>query len=313
MANLKNEMSRFQAQAIAKKSRKTYDQGQSSYIQFCSEFNLRPYPLEEQTLRLFCTYLARSVSHSTILTYLSSIRLQNIEQGFAPAAEMPLLKMVLRGIKREKGSRARPKRCPITLDLLRHLKHSLRSSQHPASDQLMLWASFTTAFFGFLRASEFCSESQSSFDHQKTLLVKDVEVTPEAVIINLKSSKTDQFRTGNKVRLAPTGKSTCPFRALKNHLENCSAQNKPLFTFVNQTYLTRKMFSKILKSLLPQSCNQQLYSSHSFRIGAATCAADKNTPVWLIKALGRWSSDCYQEYIRVSPDLLDKIPALLTS
>ena len=139
-------MNHFQAQAIAKKSRKTYDQGQSSYIQFCSEFNLCPYPLEEQTLRLFCTYLARTVSHSTILSYLSSIRLQNIEHGFKPVDDMPLLKMVLRGIKREKGSRARPKRSPITLNLLKNLKHSLRSSHYSSSDQLMLWASFTTAF-----------------------------------------------------------------------------------------------------------------------------------------------------------------------
>ena len=62
---------------------------------------------------------------------------QNIEQGFTPAVEIPLLKMVLRRIKRAKGSRARHKRCPITLDSLRRLKHSLRSSQHPAFDQLM--------------------------------------------------------------------------------------------------------------------------------------------------------------------------------
>ena len=306
-------MYHFQAQAIAKKSRKTYDQGQSSYIQFCSKFNLCPYPLEEQTLRLFCTYLARSVSHSTILTYLSSIRLQNIELGFMPVSVMPLLKMVLRGIKREKGSRARPKRSQITLNLLKYLKHSLLLSQYSSSDQLMLWASFTTAFFGFLRASEFCSESQSSYDQLKTLLVQDVEVTPEAITVNLKSSKTDQFREGNKVRLAPSGKSICPFRALKNHLAKCSTQNKPLFSFVNNTYLSRQMLSRILKSLLPQSCNPQLYSSHSFRIGAASCAADKNTPVWLIKSLGRWSSDCYQDYVHVNPDLLDQIPSLLTS
>lgn len=306
-------MKQFQAQAIAKKSRKTYDQGQSSYMQFCNEFNLRPYPLEEPTLCLFCTYLARTVSHATVLTYLSSIRLQNIEQGFTPVAEMPRLKMVLRGIKREKGSRARPKRYPITVDLLRNLKHSLRASNYSTADQLMLWASFTTAFFGFLRASEFCSDRQSCYDPQKTLLVQDVEVIPEAITVNLKSSKTDQFRVGNIIRLAPSGKSICPFRALNNHLENCKSQSKPLFTFVNNTYLTRQIFSKIVKSLLPQSCNPRLYSSHSFRIGAATCAADKNTPVWLIKALGRWSSDCYQDYIRVNPGLLDKIPNLLAS
>ena len=167
--------------------------------------------------------------------------------------------------------------------------------------------------FDFLRASEFCSENKSSFDQHKTLLVQDVESTSEAVILTLKASKTDQFRSGHEVRLAPSGKSVCPYRALSQHLQNCHTRNKPLFSFVNNTYLTRQIFSKVLKSLLPQSCNKQSYSSHSFRIGAASCAADKQTPVWLIKALGRWSSDCYQEYIRVQPSLIDKIPSLLSS
>ena len=226
---------------------------------------------------------------------------------------MPLLKHLLRGIKREKGARAKPKRSPMTLQLLKNLKDALRVSHYSSPDQLMLWASFTTAFFGFLRASEFCSKSQSLYDQQRTLLVQDVAITSEAVTLNLKSSKTDQFRSGNEVRLAPSGKSVCPFRALKHHLQNCDTPNKPLFSFVNNTHLTRQVFSKIVKSLLPISCNQQSYSSHSFRIGAATCAADKQTPVWLMKALGRWSSDCYQEYIRVQPSLIDTIPRLLAS
>ena len=43
------------------------------------------------------------------------------------------------------------------------------------------------------------------------------------------------------------------------------------------------------------------YSSHSFRIGAASAAAAAGIPDWQIQALGRWSSDCYRGYIRL-PD-----------
>ena len=265
----------------------------------------------ESNVRLFATYLARSVSYATICTYLSSIRLQNIELGFRPTPEMPLLRLLLKGIKRAKGERAKPKRKPITLSLLKTLKSALRFSPFITYDQKMLWAAFTTAFFGFLRASEFCSPSQSLFDPNRTLLVRDVTLLSEVAIVNIKASKGDQFQKGCEVRLAISGKSVCPFRSLRQHLLQCPAQDAPLFTFSHGTFLTRQIFTDIVKSLLPQSCDKTAYSSHSSRIGAATCAAEKETPAWLIKTLGRWSSNCFEDYIRVPSNTIDKIPSVL--
>jgi len=43
---------------------------------------------------------------------------------------------------------------------------------------------------------------------------------------------------------------------------------------------------------------------HSFHIIAASIAAAAGFPDWLIKVLGRWSSDCYQLYIHTPQNVV---------
>ena len=49
------------------------------------------------------------------------------------------------------------------------------------------------------------------------------------------------------------------------------------------------------------------FTTHSFRIGAALTAAMLDIPHYMIKALGRWSSDAYELYIRLPDERLAKI------
>ena len=53
------------------------------------------------------------------------------------------------------------------------------------------------------------------------------------------------------------------------------------------------------------------YSGHSFRIGAATSAAQAGLGDALIKTLGRWESAAYQRYIRTPRDTLAGISSQL--
>lgn len=191
---LAHELTVLQSHSIAASSRRTYKQGITAYAAFCRNYSLVPYPLNEDTLRLFATFLARSLSYASIQTYLAAIRHNHIELGHKSIfSSMDRLRLLVRAIKRVKGQSALPKRAPITMDLMRLLKNNLCRSDRHESDKLMLWAAFTTAFFGFLRSSEFCSQKSRAYDPDVTLLVKDVSITDSRAFINIKISKTDPF------------------------------------------------------------------------------------------------------------------------
>ena len=86
------------------------------------------------------------------------------------------LQKVLTGIKRTQKP---PKlnRHPITIQILESIYNFFKPPQSYNVDHIMLWAAFTPAFFGFLRASEFTCNS-SSFDPTVHLCLRDVIFIP---------------------------------------------------------------------------------------------------------------------------------------
>ena len=66
-------------------------------------------------------------------------------------------------------------------------------------------------------------------------------------------------------------------------------------------FLHRGMMCKLVKETLRfNNLSIDRYSTHSFRIGAATTAAAAGIPDSKIKILGRWSSSVYQRHVRMS-------------
>ena len=268
-------------------------------------------------LRYFASWLSDQVSFPTIKLYLAGIRFAHIENSLTdPFADAPLLHLLLRGIKRTNGLSSR-RRLPITMSVMRQLKGALADDpQFAPQDKLMLWSAFTLAFFGFLRSSEFTSPSPSYFNSLVHLSRSDISFTTHgSLILQLKSSKTDPFRKGCFITLAPSGRSVCAVRAMLRYLDHQPPRSAtPLYFFSTGQFLTRDKVTSILRLLLqrlgfPTEC----YVSHSFRIGAATTAAEAGLPPWLIQTLGRWSSNCYTQYIRTPASILQTVPAKLAT
>ena len=262
-------------------------------------------PTTENILIYFAVFLAKTVNPETIKVYLAAVRHMHLVNGYdLPIAKFQRLHYILRGIKRIKGASTRT-RLPITLDHLKLFHRILHSRASPTHDEIMIWAVITTAFFGFLRIREMtCSGLFNSSTHlsRSDVSFHDKTNDHEAFLnLRIKASKTDPFRSSTTITIGSTSGTICPVRALKTYLSRTAMDHVgPLFCYSNGTPLSRSQFTKELRALLAHGAgiNTVDYAGHSFRIGAATTAASKGLPHWLIQTLGRWSSDCYLRYIR---------------
>ena len=180
----------------------------------------------------------------------------------------------------------------------------------------MLWAAATTTFFGFCRSGEVTVEHESKFDPQVHLSFADLAVdnaqAPTAISINLKYSKTDQFRKGVKLVVGKTNNDLCPVTAILSYLARRGNVPGPLFQWDNLLPLSKSKFvDHVRQALLAANIPAHLYSGHSFRIGAATTAASAGIEDSTIQTLGRWKISAYLLYIRLNPAHLAKLSATM--
>lgn len=299
--------------ALAPKTTSSYSSAYNRYTDFCSRHQLSPLPLCEDTLILYITDLSTTNAHSTTKVHLAAISYFATRHGY-PTDFKPFRKLYLlsRGIKRSQGSRFRKKkRDAVTPSMLHDIHHQLFSSSTIYEDKLMIWAALLTAFFGFLRVSEYTSLRKMSFDPSTTLLLSDItHIDNDHASILIKASKTDPFRKGVTITLAANNTILCPIAALLHYLHHHPTLSGPLFTYTNRRYLTRRDLNTILRKY---STNQLTLSSHSLRIGAASTAAAMGCPRYMIQGMGRWSSDCFRDYIRIPRRIIEKTSRKMAS
>ena len=257
---------------------------------------------------------------STIESYLAALRhfrLLADPTCLAPSFYTPHMKVLLRGIKRVHcQQQAAPRiRLPITSSLMRRLKAHL--SKDPSRyTNCLIWAAACTGFFGFLRCGEFVVPDGIPFHPSQHLCLEDISFRQESpqwfFLVNVKISKTDQFRQGAQVVLGATGTDLCPVAALLDYLSARGPRAGPLFVLEDGEPLRRSLFVKHVQEALEATglCGTH-FKGHSFRIGAATSASAAGVPESTIKILGRWKSLAYQQYIRPSVNDLARVSSML--
>jgi hypothetical protein len=216
-----------------------------------------------------------------------------------------LAKTMLKGAKNIASYKATTKKPKfiMTLSCLKILGHEIASTDWTAIRKAVCWTACTLAFFGSFRIAEIVCPTDSTYSAD-TLVWSDVifndKLSVTVTIRHPKSNKTG----GERVDIFSfTGHNCCPVKALDNLRKiRKAAQHEPVFAFSEKEYLSKKHFNNLVAELLGKHIPDCRILGHSFRAGipsALSAVPDLVTPEE-IQAWGRWASDSYKAYTRLS-------------
>lgn len=252
----------------------------------------------------FISYLSwEGYAGATISTYISGIAFGMQTLGWPDVTHCFIIRRLVDGCRRKHARR--DTRCPITLPILKRIINSLAHVCTTSYESALFQAAFLVAFFGFLRVGELTVNSRHG---PISLSEGDVHIRGlgrhEKMHVTIQRSKTDQAGRGCCIVIPPNDMAhLCPIHAVSAYLALRSPLGIAFFRHFDSHPLTRHEFNAMLKRAITfLGLPVAFFSSHSFRIGAATSAAMAGVPDVCIQNMGRWASNTHRRYIR--PNLI---------
>ena len=198
---------------------------------------------------------------------------------------------------------------PITPPILRRLQQfwATSGSEH---DTKLAWAQ---SCLTFLHTGELTVNGpyDPSVHLSFPVLAVDIPQLPKFIWIFLKQSMTYPFRKVIALFVVASGSDICPVMVLLDYLSSRGNEPGPLFLFHTGRPLSCQLFVVMVHVALSQAgLIGTRYCGHSFRIGAATSAAAKDS---VIKTLERWESATYLQYVRIPRFQFTRISSILAT
>ena len=243
-------------------------------------------PISPHTIALFIAYMFNQrYAPSTVSTYVSVLGYSHKFLGFADPTKVFFVIQMLKFYHKQ-GSRL-DSRLPITLPILYKLLDSACHLAICSYQVCQFKAMCSTAFYAFLRVGEMTSTFTvgSPTPIQIGQLFKLADDSGNTIALKLNCfffffSYKHSYNQGPFSILIERQPSFCPVQLLLDYLALRSNQPGSLLTNLDNTSVSRRFFTDILRLALT-SCglNPSLYKGHSFRIGAASFAADRECPM----------------------------------
>lgn len=239
------------------------------------------------------------VSPSAITRRMSALAFWFQLRSECDATKNFLVRKALRGFRR--GRAVRDSRRPVSFDLLLRLGEEVAGVCATVFEAVLFKLAFSLAFFGAFRISELVAPSRCRVGG---LLFENMRCDAGSLVCWLPRSKTDQTGRGMSVPLgALRGSFMCPVAVFRAYVELRGSSVGVLLRHADGTFLSRFQFVQVFRKCLSRlGLEGAEFSSHSFRIGAATEAARWGLSPASVQKIGRWESHRYRLYVR--PHLL---------
>ena len=261
-------------------------------------------PLSIPVVANFISFLhSNKYSPASVASHISAISYVHKLLMLDDPTHSFLIRKILKGCKHLGG--AKDTRLPITKYILARLLGSLTHTVNKPSFELLLKSIFLLAFHAFMRMGELVCTTNS--DNGTVIQCQDVAFQKEgdcavSMDITLRHFKNNKDKRPIYLHLTSNNNSDlCPVQTLCKFCTEFPHTDGPLFQFPNGTpvsysYVAHQL--KVVTSFL--GLNSSLYKCHSFRIGAATEAAQLGYSESVIQTLGRWNSGAFRNYIRIN-------------
>jgi site-specific recombinase XerD len=265
LTDLQAQARDYASQSRAASTKRAYSHDWADFSSWCVERDRAALPASPETVALYLTDRAQSHKVGTLARRLAAISQAHKTAGHETPTRAAVVRAVVAGIRRTKGS-APVQKLPVRTEDIRVMVGTLPDSLLGTRDRALLLLGFAGAF----RRSELVA-----------LDVADVTVAREGLIVTIRRSKTDQEGQGRKLGIPYGGDpATCPVGAYQMWVEHAHLTQGAIFRPVTRhgrvldTRLSDRAVALVVKRAAQAAgLDPAMYAGHSLRAGLATSAA----------------------------------------
>lgn len=271
---------------------------------------------EEWHCLKFCEWLCSQigVSSETAFDYMSRVNAWHTRTcgiGLAAGMDMKRIKQLIKGLARSEVAKEKPKRIGVRPQLLAEALDICLGKRGEAGPEAQNYrAAAVVAFAALLRGCEACLQDGKTWSPLTNVTRADVRnrVSGAKTVGIRPAKKCDaaSLKLGVKhhvplaagVLLDPCAELDA--LAKVDPVPSIEKENTPLFRIPSSGAAIRvSQLRKLVKMLMKtMGRDPAQFGAHSLRIGGATALFAQGASDLDIKSLGRWSSDCFEIYVR---------------